>query len=56
MIITKDGHVYGWGMGEYGRLGDGMLSEHTVWIPKIIPTLQNVKYIACGEEYSMFIL
>ncbi|XP_048005438.1 probable E3 ubiquitin-protein ligase HERC2 [Leguminivora glycinivorella] len=48
--VTARGHLYTWGMGEYGRLGHG--DDATQLSPKLVEALQNVRVVqvACGSR------
>ncbi|XP_049884481.1 probable E3 ubiquitin-protein ligase HERC2 isoform X2 [Pectinophora gossypiella] len=48
--VTARGHLYTWGMGEYGRLGHG--DDTTQLLPKMVETLAGFRVIqvACGSR------
>ncbi|XP_022827451.1 probable E3 ubiquitin-protein ligase HERC2 [Spodoptera litura] len=48
--VTARGHLYTWGMGEYGRLGHG--DDMTQLYPKMVEALANfrVVQVACGSR------
>ncbi|XP_047031157.1 probable E3 ubiquitin-protein ligase HERC2 [Helicoverpa zea] len=48
--VTARGHLYTWGMGEYGRLGHG--DDTTQLYPKMVEALSNfrVVQVACGSR------
>ncbi|XP_065221289.1 probable E3 ubiquitin-protein ligase HERC4 isoform X2 [Planococcus citri] len=53
--ISKTGVVYGWGKNSFGQLGLNNLKNHNV--PSQLRTLRSVKikYISCGEDFSVFL-
>lgn len=53
--ISKSGGVYGWGKNTRGQLG--LNDTENKKFPTQLRTLRNirVRYIACGEEFSMFL-
>lgn len=53
MVRTKDGKIYSWGSGSYGRLGLG--SESDQYSPKVIEKLKNIDitHISCGAFHSL---
>lgn len=53
--ITKDGEVFTWGEGKFGRLGHG--NERNCHSPKLVETLigKKPKQIACGGFHSAVI-
>ncbi|CAG9857321.1 unnamed protein product [Phyllotreta striolata] len=53
--ISKSGAVYGWGKNTRGQLG--LNDNENKIFPTQLRTLRNIKvrYIACGEEFSMFL-
>jgi RCC1 and BTB domain-containing protein len=53
--ITKDGEVYTWGEGKFGRLGHG--NERNCHSPKLVENLigKKPKQIACGGFHSAVI-
>nr|XP_018911277.1 PREDICTED: probable E3 ubiquitin-protein ligase HERC4 isoform X2 [Bemisia tabaci] len=54
--ITKSNAVYGWGKNTFGQLGIDSESDRLIF-PRQLRTLRSikVKYIACGEEFSVFL-
>eukprot|EP01129_Flabellula_baltica_P017582 TRINITY_DN9786_c0_g1_i2.p1 TRINITY_DN9786_c0_g1~~TRINITY_DN9786_c0_g1_i2.p1 ORF type:complete len:773 (+),score=119.04 TRINITY_DN9786_c0_g1_i2:17-2335(+) len=54
IALDKNGRVYVWGKNDYGQTGLGM-GEEIITVPTIIPTLENVKTIVSGQNYSMTI-
>ncbi|XP_052754599.1 probable E3 ubiquitin-protein ligase HERC2 isoform X2 [Galleria mellonella] len=48
--VTARGHLYTWGMGEYGRLGHG--DDMTQLVPKMVEALASfrVVQVACGSR------
>ncbi|CAH0405793.1 unnamed protein product [Chilo suppressalis] len=48
--VTARGHLYTWGLGEYGRLGHG--DDNTQLLPKMVEALANfrVVQVACGSR------
>ncbi|CAG9110144.1 unnamed protein product [Plutella xylostella] len=48
--VTARGHLYTWGLGEYGRLGHG--DDTTQLVPKMVESLQNYRIVqvACGSR------
>ncbi|XP_013183359.2 probable E3 ubiquitin-protein ligase HERC2 [Amyelois transitella] len=48
--VTARGHLYTWGMGEYGRLGHG--DDTTQLLPKMVEALSSLRVIqvACGSR------
>lgn len=53
LCLTKQGKVFSWGDGDYGKLGRGGSDGSKV--PKIIETLENVEIadVACGAHFSI---
>ena len=51
LVLTKSGKVYAFGDGEFGRLGDGDISDHDEGIPKLI----NPRYFNDGENNEKII-
>ncbi|CAG9828985.1 unnamed protein product [Diabrotica balteata] len=53
--ISKSGAVFGWGKNTHGQLG--INHNENKMFPEHLKTLRNirVRYIACGEEFSMFL-
>lgn len=55
--LTSDGHVYAWGNGYKGALGDGNLSSHKQMVPKIVNKsdgipLDHIVKIDCSYQNS----
>ncbi|KAJ0180993.1 hypothetical protein K1T71_003078 [Dendrolimus kikuchii] len=48
--VTARGHLYTWGMGEYGRLGHG--DDTTQLLPKMVEALAGLRVVqvACGSR------
>ncbi|CAG9575570.1 unnamed protein product [Danaus chrysippus] len=48
--VTARGHLYTWGLGEYGRLGHG--DDNIQLVPKMVEALANYRVIqvACGSR------
>ncbi|XP_049820942.1 probable E3 ubiquitin-protein ligase HERC4 isoform X2 [Aethina tumida] len=55
LVISKSGAVFGWGKNTKGQLGINDVDNKK--FPQQLRTLRNlrVKYISCGEEFSMFL-
>lgn len=54
-VLSKSGAVYGWGKNDCGQLGlNDELNRH---VPHHLKSLRSikVKYISCGEDYSVFL-
>uniref|UniRef100_A0A1B6DL92 HECT domain-containing protein n=1 Tax=Clastoptera arizonana TaxID=38151 RepID=A0A1B6DL92_9HEMI len=53
--VSKSGAVYGWGKNSFGQLG--LNNEIDQEFPAQLRTLRTirVKYIACGEDFSVFL-
>uniref|UniRef100_A0A1B6KH92 HECT domain-containing protein n=2 Tax=Graphocephala atropunctata TaxID=36148 RepID=A0A1B6KH92_9HEMI len=53
--VSKSGAVFGWGKNTFGQLG--LNSELDHMFPAQLKTLRSirVKYIACGEDFSVFL-
>ncbi|XP_055912225.1 probable E3 ubiquitin-protein ligase HERC4 isoform X2 [Eupeodes corollae] len=53
--LSKSGAVFGWGRNNRGQLG--LNDEDTRKLPTQLRTLRSLKvrYIACGEEFSVFL-
>ena len=49
LCLSGDGNVVSFGSSSFGELGH---EDNTVPTPKIIPTLINIRSIACGEHHS----
>ncbi|XP_050536005.1 probable E3 ubiquitin-protein ligase HERC4 isoform X1 [Daktulosphaira vitifoliae] len=54
-VISKSGAVYGWGKNTFGQLG--LNNEINMSVPVQLKTLRSikVKYIAAGEDFSVFL-
>uniref|UniRef100_A0A8D9ALL9 Probable E3 ubiquitin-protein ligase HERC4 n=2 Tax=Cacopsylla melanoneura TaxID=428564 RepID=A0A8D9ALL9_9HEMI len=54
-VLSKSGAVYGWGKNTCGQLG--LNDEQNKFVPNHLKSLRSikVKYISCGEEYSVFL-
>ena len=53
--LAVGGNVFSWGHGDNGRLGldvDGVTSDRGYPFPKIVPRLNDITSIACGEAHS----
>ena len=55
VLLTRDGHVYTWGIGSSGKLGHGGLWDETE--PRLVETLAKRRsiVIACGEQHTIAI-
>jgi alpha-tubulin suppressor-like RCC1 family protein len=51
MVLTRDGDVFTWGSGGFGRLGHGNTDDQNV--PKRVESLTNVTDIAAGVFHSL---
>jgi alpha-tubulin suppressor-like RCC1 family protein len=51
VVLTRDGDVFTWGSGGFGRLGHGNTGDQRV--PKRVEGLTNVTDIAAGHYHSM---
>ncbi|KAJ4427740.1 hypothetical protein ANN_25393 [Periplaneta americana] len=53
--VSKSGAVYGWGKNIFGQLG--LSDDNDRHFPSQLKTLRSikVKYIACGEDFSVFL-
>lgn len=45
------GHVWAWGDGGFGKLGQG--GNDTSKVPKIVPELNGVAKVQCGAQFSV---
>lgn len=54
-FLSRNGTVYTCGWGEYGRLGDSIITRHSVGIPMQIPNLQDIVQISCGGHHTAFL-
>lgn len=62
--VDMDGHVYAWGLNQYGQLGIEVEDDTIVWTPTLIPSLSpselgndtRVVQISGGEHHSLFLL
>ncbi|KAI5702500.1 hypothetical protein M8J75_000776 [Diaphorina citri] len=54
-VLSKSGAVYGWGKNDCGQLG--LNDEQNRFVPHHLKSLRSVKvkYISCGEDYSVFL-
>ncbi|XP_024937570.1 probable E3 ubiquitin-protein ligase HERC4 isoform X3 [Cephus cinctus] len=54
IAVTKSAAVFGWGRNTFGQLGLNDTDERTV--PCQLRTLRNakVRYVACGEDFTVF--
>lgn len=54
-MIFVTGAIYGWGRNNFGQLG--VDDTEPKYYPNLLKTLRNqkVKYVACGEEFSVFL-
>ncbi len=61
LIVTQNGHVYGWGDNEFGQLGLGRLlqgdQDSFVEKPTILKDLQDKRVLmtASGRSHSLFL-
>ncbi|KAL1117573.1 hypothetical protein AAG570_003888 [Ranatra chinensis] len=53
--VSRSGAVYGWGRNRFGQLGLNSQTDHIY--PCQLKTLRSikVKYISCGEDFSVFL-
>lgn len=53
VVLSKDGQVYTWGTGDFGKLGHGGLWEERV--PRLVGTISKRRtiQIACGSNHTM---
>jgi alpha-tubulin suppressor-like RCC1 family protein len=51
LALTNGGQVYAWGMGDFGRLGNG--SEDDQPSPVLIGSLSGITAIAAGSDHSL---
>ncbi|KAL3866609.1 hypothetical protein ACJMK2_043893 [Sinanodonta woodiana] len=49
--VTKDGELYTWGEGDYGRLGHGDSSSKS--LPTKVKDLSGVGQVACGSSHTL---
>ena len=62
--MDADGHVYAWGLNQYGQLGLEVEDETIVWTPTLVPSLSplelgndaRVTQISGGEHHTLFLL
>lgn len=54
-VVFFLGVVYGWGKNSFGQLGLNNQNDYSV--PSQLKTLRsvNIKYISCGEDFSVFL-
>eukprot|EP00002_Diphylleia_rotans_P025562 TRINITY_DN5054_c0_g1_i7.p1 TRINITY_DN5054_c0_g1~~TRINITY_DN5054_c0_g1_i7.p1 ORF type:complete len:745 (+),score=126.96 TRINITY_DN5054_c0_g1_i7:37-2271(+) len=50
LVLTRQGQMYSWGAGTFGRLGHGDKYEQK--IPKQIPLNNSIRTISCGDAHS----
>eukprot|EP00474_Spongospora_subterranea_P008941 CRZ09399.1 hypothetical protein [Spongospora subterranea] len=50
LALSKDGTLYSWGRGEYGRLG--LNSNSDVLVPKLVPEMNDIAHIATCNATS----
>lgn len=50
--VDKDGKVFAWGSGTKGQLGRSLNSEK-VSLPKIIPDIELVESVSCGQYFTL---
>ncbi|XP_052769678.1 serine/threonine-protein kinase Nek9-like isoform X2 [Mya arenaria] len=55
VALTKNGDVYTWGCGEFGRLGQGSEDDCTVPQKVSFPSTHHIKHVYAGSE-STFLL
>ncbi|CAG2170189.1 unnamed protein product [Oppiella nova] len=53
--LNFDGHVFIWGNNIDNQLGPNMLFTESIFVPQFIPTLINIKAIACKLNMSYFL-
>ncbi|XP_011505541.1 PREDICTED: probable E3 ubiquitin-protein ligase HERC4 [Ceratosolen solmsi marchali] len=55
IVVSKSGAVFGWGKNTFGQLGMNDFTDK--YVPYLLKTLRNarVKYVACGEEFTVFL-
>ncbi|XP_033210790.1 probable E3 ubiquitin-protein ligase HERC4 isoform X2 [Belonocnema kinseyi] len=55
LVVSKSGAIFGWGRNTFGQLGLNDTTER--FLPTQLRTLRNsrVRYMACGEEFSVFL-
>lgn len=54
MARSKEGRVYSWGSGSYGRLGLG--AENDQYVPKMIDKVKDCVGIACNAFHSLAVV
>lgn len=62
--VDVEGHVYAWGLNQYGQLGLEVEKEAVVWTPTLVPSLspselgKNARVIQIdgGEHHTLFLL
>ena len=50
VCISSTGHVYSLGKSEDGATGH---TQELVFLPTIIPSLQNIRYVSCGSTHTV---
>jgi alpha-tubulin suppressor-like RCC1 family protein len=50
-LAAVGGQLFGWGMGNYGQLGDGVGAGQVV--PTVLPSLSGVTQVAAGHVFSL---
>ena len=53
LALTSTGHVYAWGVGTHGQLGDGATRAEDVPTPVALPTGTVVTRVAAGGDHSL---
>lgn len=58
LAITQDGHLWAWGNGDFGQLGNGKtvdsVPEHEFSsVPILVPGLSHVITIGAGDQFSL---
>jgi X-linked retinitis pigmentosa GTPase regulator len=53
-VITENGEVFSWGVGEYGALGTGHTDNK--WVPTLVPLKGNAIDLSCGSRHTGIVI
>jgi len=54
-LVSESKKPYTFGLGNYGKLGDGDTSYHFVGFPTLIDLEEDIKNISCGKDHTAFL-